>query len=114
MLLYLFIYIIPNALILSVLVKPEKGAFNVDNVRVIKIIGSGVDSSSIVEGMMFKKIVEGDVQKAEKATVAVFTCPFDSLMTETKGTVLIQSANELLNYSRGEENLMEQQIKEIA
>ncbi|GBN85719.1 T-complex protein 1 subunit theta [Araneus ventricosus] len=91
-----------------ILVKPEKGAFNVDNVRVIKIIGSGVDSSSIVEGMMFKKIVEGDVQKAEKATVAVFTCPFDSLMTETKGTVLIQSANELLNYSRGEENLMEQ------
>ncbi|CAL1270899.1 unnamed protein product [Larinioides sclopetarius] len=97
-----------------ILVKPQKGAFNVDNVRVIKIIGCGVDSSSIIEGMVFKKMVEGDIQKAEKASVAVFTCPFDSQMTETKGTVLIQSANELLNYSRGEENLMEQQIKEIA
>ncbi|PRD33904.1 UNVERIFIED_CONTAM: T-complex protein 1 subunit theta [Trichonephila clavipes] len=97
-----------------ILVKPENGPFNVDNVRVVKIIGSGIDSSSIVEGMVFKKIVEGDIQKVEKASVVVFTCPFDSHMTETKGTVLLQSANELLNYSRGEETLLEQQVKEIA
>ncbi|GFQ93093.1 t-complex protein 1 subunit theta [Trichonephila clavata] len=97
-----------------ILVKPESSAFNVDNVRVVKIIGSGIDASSIVEGMVFKKIVEGDIQKVEKASVVVFTCPFDSQMTETKGTVLLQSANELLNYSRGEENLLEQQVKDIA
>ncbi|GIY23460.1 t-complex protein 1 subunit theta [Caerostris darwini] len=97
-----------------ILVKQEKMPFNVDNVRVTKIIGSGIDDSSIIEGMVFKRMVEGDIQKVEKATVAVFTCPFDSQMTETKGTVLIQSANELLNYSRGEETLLEQQIKEIA
>lgn len=95
-------------------VKPEKSAFNVDNVRVIKIPGCGVDSSSIVQGMMFKRLVEGDIQNIQKATCAVFTCPFDSAQTETKGTVLIKSANELLNYSRGEENLLEEQVKQIA
>ncbi|XP_054707512.1 T-complex protein 1 subunit theta-like [Uloborus diversus] len=96
-----------------VLVKPEHTAFNVDNVRVCKILGSGVDSSEIVQGMVFKRMVEGDIQKIDNAKVVVFTCPFDSAQTETKGTVLIKSASELLDYSRGEENLLEQQVKSI-
>lgn len=97
-----------------ILVKPENTTFSVDNVRVSKILGCGVDSSSIVQGMVFKRLVEGDVQKIDNAKVVVYTCPFDSSQTETKGTVLIKSANELLNYSRGEENLLEQQVKSIA
>lgn len=97
-----------------IMVKPEHTTFVVDNVRVCKILGSGVDASTIVQGMVFKRLVEGDVQKADSAKVVVYTCPFDSSQTETKGTVLIKSAAELLNYSRGEENLLEQQIKAIA
>ncbi|XP_042895287.1 T-complex protein 1 subunit theta [Parasteatoda tepidariorum] len=96
-----------------ILVKPPKSDFNVDNVRVTKILGCGIDSSTIVEGMVFKRLVEGDIQKITDAKVAVYTCPFDFAQTETKGTVLIKSANELLNYSRGEEQLLEQQVKEI-
>ena len=46
--------------------------------------------------------------------MAVFTCPVDTQATETKGTVLIKSADELVNFSRGEENLLESQIKAIA
>lgn len=34
--------------------------------------------------------------------------------TETKGTVLLKSASELLNFSSGEEELIEQQVKAIA
>lgn len=44
----------------------------------------------------------------------VYTCPIDTQTTETKGTVLIKSADELMNFSRGEENLLESQIKAIA
>lgn len=64
--------------------------------------------------MVFKREVEGDVTSASKAKVAVFNCPIDITQTETKGTVLIKSANELLNFSRGEESLLEKQIKDIA
>lgn len=32
-------------------------AFNVDNVRVCKILGSGVDKSQVIQGMVFKKLV---------------------------------------------------------
>lgn len=64
--------------------------------------------------MVFKREVEGDITAATKAKVAVYSCPVDITQTETKGTVLIKTADELLNFSRGEESLLEKQIKEIA
>jgi len=51
---------------------------------------------------------------ADNANVVVYTCPVDTQATETKGTVLIKSAEELKDFSRGEENLLETQIKAIA
>lgn len=64
--------------------------------------------------MVFKREVEGDVTKVVDAKIAVYTCPVDISQTETKGTVLIKTAEELLNFSRGEESLLESQIKAIA
>lgn len=89
-------------------------AFNVDNIRVCKIAGSNLYKSEVVNGMVFKRFVEGDISSAQKAKIAVYSCPVDILQTETKGTVLIKSANELKDFSRGEESLLEQQIKAIA
>ncbi|TMW41196.1 hypothetical protein DOY81_013724 [Sarcophaga bullata] len=97
-----------------VAILPDKGTFNVDNVRVCKIVGSGLTKSEVVRGMVFKRFVEGDVSYAEKAKVAIFSCPIDIIQTETKGTVLIKTADELMNFSAGEENLLESQIKAIA
>ncbi|CAG9768813.1 unnamed protein product [Ceutorhynchus assimilis] len=93
---------------------PEKTTFNVDNVRVCKVLGSGLHASQVVQGMVFKRQVEGEITQAENAKVALYSCPVDILQTETKGTVLIKSADELMNFSRGEENLLELQIKSIA
>ncbi|CAH0683076.1 unnamed protein product [Spodoptera exigua] len=93
---------------------PEKTTFNVDNVRICKILGSGLLQSEVLSGMVFKREVEGDVSSATNAKVAVYSCPVDITQTETKGTVLIKSADELLNFSRGEESQLEKQIKDIA
>ena len=49
-----------------------------------------------------------------KFSVAIYTCPVDANQTETKGTVLIKTAAELTEFSRGEECLLESQIKAIA
>jgi len=93
---------------------PEKQTtFNVDNVRVTKILGSGLLASEVVSGMVFKRSVESNINKVEKCKIAVYTCPIDSAQTETKGTVLIKSAQELTDFSKGEEDLLEKQIKEI-
>eukprot|EP00918_Siedleckia_nematoides_P006683 GHVU01014584.1.p1 GENE.GHVU01014584.1~~GHVU01014584.1.p1 ORF type:complete len:559 (+),score=71.71 GHVU01014584.1:32-1678(+) len=88
--------------------------FNVDNVRVVKILGSGLSSSKVVKGMVFGREPEGAIKQAKKAKVAVYTCGIDISQTETKGTVLLKNSEELLSFSRGEEIQMEKIFQEIA
>ncbi|ESO94856.1 hypothetical protein LOTGIDRAFT_189106 [Lottia gigantea] len=92
----------------------QKISFNVDNIRVVKILGSGILQSEVIQGMVFKREIDGEVNKCENCKIAAYSCPFDIMQTETKGTVLIKDAKELLNYSKGEENQVEEHIKAIA
>ena len=96
----------------SVLPKNEKN-FSVDNVRVVKIQGGSIHNSTVIKGLVLKRGVEGTVKSVEDAKVAVFAQGVDTLGTETKGTVLIKSAEELENYSKGEEDKVENAIKEL-
>ncbi|KAI6181345.1 CCT-theta [Aphelenchoides besseyi] len=88
-------------------------AFNVDNIRVVKILGAGVGSSHVMNGMVFRRGAEGDVKKITNARVAVFACPFDLTQTETKGTVLMNNAEDLLEFSKTEESEVENQVKAL-
>lgn len=86
----------------------DASKFNVDNVRVVKILGGSVLDTAVLKGMVFPRQPEGDVKKASKAKVVIFSCPLDIQATETKGTVLLKSAGELINFSKGEEQALEQ------
>ncbi|RDA92985.1 hypothetical protein CP533_5526 [Ophiocordyceps camponoti-saundersi (nom. inval.)] len=85
--------------------------FNVDNVRVVKIMGGSLDQSRVVRGMVFGKEPDGSVKKARNAKVAVFTCPIDTSQTETKGTVLLHNAKEMMDFTKGEETQIEAAVK---
>ena len=108
---------------------PNPKNFNVDNVRVVKIMGSSLSTSRVVQGMVFGRepegmshplialsinltCVPGMIKSATRAKVAVFTCALDISQTETKGTVLIKNADEMLNFTTGEEKLLEQASNE--
>jgi T-complex protein 1 subunit theta len=92
----------------------NKQNFNVDNVRVSKLVGGFVDQSEIIQGIVIKRNVEGTVSCVENAPVAVFSQGVDTSSTETKGTVLIKSAQELKDYHKSEEKELEEIIKGIA
>ncbi|KAI0535638.1 T-complex protein 1 subunit theta [Xylaria digitata] len=87
--------------------------FNVDNVRVVKIMGGSLEQSRVVKGMVFPKEPDGSVKKAKKARVGVYSCPIDISQTETKGTVLLHNAKEMMEFSKGEEEQLETAIKEL-
>ncbi|KAK5631852.1 hypothetical protein RRF57_007566 [Xylaria bambusicola] len=87
--------------------------FNVDNVRVVKIMGGSLEQSRVVKGMVFPREPDGSVKKAKKARVGVFSCPIDISQTETKGTVLLHNAKEMMEFSKGEEEQLETAIKEL-
>lgn len=46
--------------------------------------GSGIHSSEVVSGMVFKREVEGDIKALRDAKIVAFSCPLDSMNTETK------------------------------
>ena len=98
--------------VLAVLPKNPSN-FNVDNIRVVKIMGGSLEQSKVVKGMVFGREPDGTVKKATKAKVGVFSCPIDISQTETKGTVLLKNSKELYDFSKGEEAQMEAAIKEL-
>ena len=59
----------PTQACLSIVRKESNAPFNVDNVRVCKIPGAGVLSSTVAKGMVFKRSIEGEVTHIEHAKV---------------------------------------------
>ncbi|KAK1981645.1 T-complex protein 1 [Colletotrichum cereale] len=98
--------------VLAVLPKNPVG-FNVDNIRVVKIMGGALEQSRVVKGMVFPKEPDGSIKKAQRAKVGVFSCPIDTSQTETKGTVLLHNAKEMMDFTKGEESHLEAAIKEL-
>lgn len=98
--------------VLAVLPK-NPANFSVDNVRVVKIMGGSLEQSRVVKGMVFPKEPNGSVKKATKAKVGVYSCAIDISQTETKGTVLLHNAKEMLDFTKGEESQLEASIKEL-
>ncbi|RHY31570.1 hypothetical protein DYB32_003373 [Aphanomyces invadans] len=94
--------------------KPKAPKVNVDNIRVTKIMGGNVFDSRVVKGMVVQRDTEGSVKKAESAKVAVFGCGIEVSSTEAKSTVLIKTADELMNYNKGEEQRLDEAIRAIS
>lgn len=98
-----------------VMPKENPQAFNVDSIRVVKIMGGALPNSYVIKGMVFPREPESQVKKiSESAKVAIFNCPVDISASETKGTVLLHNADEMLNFSKGEEEELHKVIKEIS
>lgn len=76
-------------------------------------MGGSLEQSKVVKGMVFGREPDGSIKQAKKAKVGVFSCPIDISQTETKGTVLLHNAKEMLDFTKGEENQLEGIIKEL-
>eukprot|EP00933_Yihiella_yeosuensis_P064211 TRINITY_DN67574_c0_g1_i1.p1 TRINITY_DN67574_c0_g1~~TRINITY_DN67574_c0_g1_i1.p1 ORF type:complete len:540 (+),score=137.29 TRINITY_DN67574_c0_g1_i1:104-1723(+) len=92
---------------------PQPSKFDVDAVRVVKVQGGNINQSFVVEGMAIARPTGGVEQFKEKAKVAIYAEGIDLGQTETKGTVLLENADQLLNFSKGEEARMDTFIKSI-
>jgi len=94
--------------------KPNKPFFKTDQVRVAKIKGGDAMASHLVHGMILPRNSETNIKSCRNAKVAVIGCGIEASQTETKGTVLLRNADDLLNYNKTEERAIEKMIKEIA
>lgn len=81
---------------------PEKSArFDLDNIRTIKILGGNITDSYVMRGFLIKRDAETKVKNVKAPVVAIYGCSLDTETADTKGTVLIKTADEMLNYAKG-------------
>ena len=92
----------------------EPKRFNVDNIRVSKILGGSVKDSQVVHGMVVMRNTETSIHHVKDARIAIFNTSIEMNQGETKGTVLLKNADELLNYTTGEEDQFEGFVKGLA
>lgn len=92
----------------------DEKRFNVDNIRVQKILGGSQMDSEVVQGILVVRGSETEIRRVEKAKIAVFSTNIEMQQGETKGTVLLTNADDLLGYTRGEEDKFELFIKSMA
>lgn len=93
-----------------------KNTFNfaVDNVRVCKVLGGDISQSHVVRGMVFNQMpLPSSITSVNDAKIAVFTCAIDAADTETKGTALLSSADDLVQFNKDEESQVEKLILDI-
>lgn len=107
-------HILPTPADDSLLTQDIQVPFNVDSIRIVKIMGGSLNDSEVVKGMLFPIEPISHLKEAEMAKVVVFNCPIDIATTETKGTVLLHNAKEMLDFSKGEEEQLDEMVKEIA
>lgn len=98
---------------LATLMPKSLEEFDVDTIRVAKINGGTLVDSEIIMGMMLSRDTNGIVKRKENANVIVLNCGLEVANTETKGTVLLHNANELVSFTQGEEEHMEKIIESI-
>lgn len=87
--------------------------FSVENIRVAKVLGGSVTDSIVIQGAVILHGAEGTVTKVAGAKIAIFTCDFETTQSETKGTVLLKSAQEFSNYNKSEEAMLDKHVKSI-
>jgi len=92
---------------------PKPSNFDIDNVRVAKVHGGNVDGSFVVEGIAIARPPSGVENFKEKCKVAVYAEGVEAPGTETKGTVLLENADQLKNFTKNDEARMEEFIKSV-
>ena len=82
---------------------PATPKLDVDNIRTARLLGGSIAQTHMMPGMVLQNLPQNDVLHVQQAKVLVLTCGLEASSSETKGTVLLQSAQELLQFTRSEE-----------
>nr|WCZ58364.1 T-complex protein 1 subunit theta [Paratrimastix eleionoma] len=91
----------------------DPAQFNVEHVRVAKVMGGSPLDSQVVRGFCLPRDSEGSVKHITNCKIAVFGCAVDKDDGENKGNIVFHNAEELTAYTTGEEEEMKRAIDAI-
>lgn len=99
--------------------KQDFSKFNPGSIRTVKILGSAMHNSELIQGFVAQRPLEVTSTASPNTTfrdckIAVYACAIEASATEAKGTVYMKNATDLKTYNLSEEKKMEDIIKGIA
>ena len=103
--------LVAKASLMAMPADPSK--FDIQNVRVGKIAGGNFSNSEVVAGLVCARPCISSCQRKENAKVVIFPEGVGVETAETKGTVLLRNAEQLMNYTKGEEDCLEEFVKQL-
>lgn len=74
---------------------PNPAHLNLDNIRVAKLPGGALNQSYVVPGMVVTRDTSGTINEKKNCKVLVLNCGLEMVSTEAKGTVLIETAEQV-------------------
>ena len=95
--------------------KETNAVLQPSQIRTVKILGGNVNQSACVKGFVAQRGVVTTRTASEKnAKIVIYASGVEASSTEAKGTVLMNTAEDLKNYNRTEEKKMEEVIQGIS
>jgi len=88
--------------------------FLVDNVRTVKILGSNVLNTEVVNGMVLQFRSKTNTRRKENSNVLVMNTNVGLREMDVSQNVLFENADDLLNFSRSEETVVEASVQRFA
>eukprot|EP00494_Astrolonche_serrata_P024356 UN24614 len=87
--------------------------FLVDNIRTLCILGSSTRQTTVVNGMVVQYRSRTSTKKVENCKVLVITTNIGLREMDASQNVLFKNADELLKFSRSEEEIVEASVKRM-
>ncbi|KRH92759.1 Chaperonin complex component, TCP-1 theta subunit (CCT8) [Pseudoloma neurophilia] len=84
----------------------RSGFINPDDIRIQKIQTGSLEDSFVINGMLIENSVETEILE-KKGRCAIYNTSLDIERSETKGTLMFEKAEDLLNYSKDEDKSIE-------
>lgn len=91
-------------------ISEAQGVFPIDSIRVTKVSVGSLNDSENLQGMLLESAPLGCIQEGLGLRTAIYTCPLAVANMDTKGTVLLKTAQDLLEYRAGDEQVIRQRV----
>ncbi|KAI5132276.1 uncharacterized protein NESG_02444 [Nematocida ausubeli] len=91
----------------------KNGSFPIDSIRVTKINVGALEDSERFKGLLLESSPVGLVTTGENLKTAIYTCPLAISNMETKGTVLLKNAQDLLTYAQDDEKTTKEFVDKL-
>lgn len=88
-------------------------SFSTEKIRICKINTGTLDDSYLVEGMVFEKEPESIKKSLKDGSSSIYNCPLDISRAELKSTILMNTSDELYNYTKDEIDLIKNKVENL-